>query len=168
MSGGPIGADSWMDVVAYAVVGIPALIAAVAAYRVAMRNAAAQKTIGDDIAAVREHTVNTHATNLRDDIDALRDAVDALADQVTQVAESRGDLAAAIVAVRGDLTELGAANTARFDSIDARVEHIDKRSARIGDEVRDEQHARIQLRKTVEAAVERAEQVIAEHHPGAK
>ena len=70
--------DSWIDIVAYLIVGIPAIIAAVgvmSARRTQQDNhedheesvAAAAKTAS----AVLEEVRNDHSTNLRDDIDAL-------------------------------------------------------------------------------------------------
>ena len=68
---GPIGADSWMDVAAYAVVGIPALVASLGALRVVKKASAKQEAIGQDVSVVREHVANTHESNLRADVDTL-------------------------------------------------------------------------------------------------
>ena len=63
--------DSWIDIVAYLIVGIPAIIAAVGVLtaRKAMTKSHDSQTETAD--AVLEEVRNDHRTNLRDDIDSL-------------------------------------------------------------------------------------------------
>ena len=67
--------DSWMDVVAYLVIGIPATVAAIATFRGQQQ----QKKIHAEQQDVAEKTLyevrNDHRTNLRDDIDHLAIAI---------------------------------------------------------------------------------------------
>lgn len=60
--------DSWMDLAAYLIIGLPALVAAVATFVV-------QKRQRDTSEKTLYEVKNEHATNLRDDIDDLADAV---------------------------------------------------------------------------------------------
>lgn len=63
--------DDWFDLIAYLIVGIPAIIAAVGAIaaRKALEKSHNSQTATAD--AVLDQVKNDHATNLRDDIDAL-------------------------------------------------------------------------------------------------
>lgn len=76
---GPINADSWMDVAAYAVVGVPALIASLGALHVAKKNAVAQQAVAADVTEVKDQVANTHTTNLRADLDSKADKEDVAA-----------------------------------------------------------------------------------------
>lgn len=144
-------ADSGWDILARLIDNASGIIAAIAAgiAMVAVRRAGrhhddtAEKLdqVSQDTEQIRESTVNSHTRPARYDID----------DIARNLTEFRGDLSAAIVAVRGDLTEL----TSNVEALHDKVDQIDQRSARIGDEVRDEQHARIALGKKVDAAIER-------------
>lgn len=67
--------DSWLDIVAYLIVGIPAIIAAVG---VVMARQAQKENYEDQTRtadAVLNEVKNDHATNLRDDIDGLAKAI---------------------------------------------------------------------------------------------
>lgn len=66
---------SWMDLIAYLIVGVPATIAALATWRsqkgsikIWARHESSQKEVLNEVK-------NDHATNLRDDIDGLADAI---------------------------------------------------------------------------------------------
>ncbi|MET9329460.1 DUF2746 domain-containing protein [Tsukamurella sp. NPDC003166] len=85
---GPINADSWMDVAAYAIVGVPALVASLGALRVAKKNAVAQRAVAADVTEVKDHVANTHSTNLRADLDGKADK-----DDVAEVSAKVDDLA---------------------------------------------------------------------------
>lgn len=71
----PFNVDNWMDVVAYLVIGLPAMVAAIATWhnqnkykdRFSRHEASQQQVL--------EEVKNSHATNLRDDIDALGVAI---------------------------------------------------------------------------------------------
>ena len=92
--------DSWMDVVAYLIVGVPAIIAAVSALRTnqavdlarkthEVANAAQTKTVD----AVLDEVKNDHKTNLRDDLDQIRDMIhNGLSDIQQDIREIRSDI----------------------------------------------------------------------------
>lgn len=67
--------DSWLDVIAYAVFGAPALIAAIATLRHAKRD----RPLRDKVNEIHDQTVNDHGgdtdKNLRVQIDRLETAV---------------------------------------------------------------------------------------------
>ena len=100
---GPINADSWMDVVAYLVVGLPGLLAALAAFRVVKKSAAAQQVIGEDVTVVREHVANTHESNLRSDVDQLLVGMVEVKRAVGRIGDEVRDERAATSADRRDM-----------------------------------------------------------------
>lgn len=63
--------DSWMDLVAYLIVGLPAIIAAIAAIKAHGKASDHKDTSEQTLDQVK----NDHSTNLRDDIDEIRDLV---------------------------------------------------------------------------------------------
>jgi len=67
--------DNWMDVVAYLVIGLPALIAAVATWHGQNKYKARFTRHEESQNQLLEEVKNSHATNLRDDIDALGVAI---------------------------------------------------------------------------------------------
>lgn len=67
--------DNWMDVVAYLVIGLPALIAALATWRGQVKYRIRFSRHEASQQAVLEEVKNSHATNLRDDIDNLGVAI---------------------------------------------------------------------------------------------
>ena len=67
--------DGWMDVVAYVVIGAPALVAAVGVF-VGQRKSQIERTVIKDSAEqILFEVRNEHRTNLRDDIDAVSDSI---------------------------------------------------------------------------------------------
>lgn len=89
----PFNPDNWLDVIAYMVIGLPALIAALATwyqqseYRQRFsKHEASQQLVLDEVK-------NSHKTNLRDDIDALGVAIDkGFAEVHTQINGLRAEL----------------------------------------------------------------------------
>lgn len=71
----PFNVDNWMDVIAYLVIGLPALVAAVATWRSQERYRARFTIHEASQQAVLDEVKNSHKTNLRDDIDALGAAI---------------------------------------------------------------------------------------------
>ena len=67
--------DSWMDIVAYLAVGLPALVAAVGAWRGLKGSDKAHKVLVKASKDVLYEVKNDHPTNLRDDIDGLSKAI---------------------------------------------------------------------------------------------
>lgn len=67
--------DSWLDVAAYLVIGLPALVASAAAWKGQRRSELWQKISHETQSQVLVEVKNEHATNLRDDIDGLGDAI---------------------------------------------------------------------------------------------
>lgn len=103
---GPVAADSWMDVAAYAVVGVPALVASLGALRVAKKNAVAQQGVAADVTEVKHHVVNDHGDRvMREDLDtkADKDDVARLASQITDLSDAFESYAKEDRAARRDL-----------------------------------------------------------------
>lgn len=67
--------DHWMDVLAYLFVGLPALVAALAAWRSSKGNKKINDRLETTSKVVLNEVKNDHATNLRDDIDGLGIAI---------------------------------------------------------------------------------------------
>lgn len=65
--------DSWMDVVAYAVISLPATIGAVAGWRWHKKATSRHEEQRSVSSQTLEQVSNSHPTNLRDDIDEIRD-----------------------------------------------------------------------------------------------
>lgn len=63
--------DSWIDIVAYLIVGIPATVAAVGVFLSARAQRESHESQTETADAVLEEVKNDHKTNLRDDIDSL-------------------------------------------------------------------------------------------------
>lgn len=72
---GPFNPDSWMDILAYCILALPATIAAVAT----VRGQRKQRSMHRENRRIGQQTLdqvaNTHESNLRDDIDALTDSI---------------------------------------------------------------------------------------------
>lgn len=117
----PFNPDSWLDLLAYVIIGIPATIAAVATIRGQHKGKERWKRDREDVVEIRdnareihEQTVNDHAakSNMRDDIDEIRELVKDMSDR--QIAYGRD-----IRGIRADVGELRGADR------DARTEHDD-------------------------------------------
>ena len=67
--------DGWMDVVAYLVIGAPALVAAVGVFRGQRKSQIERTVIKENAEQILFEVRNDHRTNLRDDIDSLTSAV---------------------------------------------------------------------------------------------
>lgn len=72
----PFNVDNWMDVIAYLVIGLPALVAAVATWRNQEKYRERFSKHEASQQAVLLEVKNSHETNLRDDIDALALSID--------------------------------------------------------------------------------------------
>ena len=64
--------DDWKDVVAYVIVGLPAILAAVAAFFHQKKEMGKQRVIAEK---TLYEVKNEHRSNLRDDIDDLSDQI---------------------------------------------------------------------------------------------
>ena len=67
--------DHWMDILAYLFVGVPAFVAALAAWRSSRGNKKSHDFLEKSSKEVLNEIKNDHATNLRDDIDGLAVAI---------------------------------------------------------------------------------------------
>ncbi|AUN41845.1 hypothetical protein ASU32_19060 [Tsukamurella tyrosinosolvens] len=76
-------------------------------------------------------------------------------------------VAAAVVAVQGAVSALGAQTVVRFDKIEHQLQHVDDRSARIGDEVREEVLTRRTQDRELADRVARQERLAARISSGA-
>lgn len=76
MTNTPFDVDNWMDVIAYLVIGLPALVAAVATWHNQSKYRERFNKHEASQQAVLDEVKNSHETNLRDDIDALADSID--------------------------------------------------------------------------------------------
>ena len=67
--------DNWLDLVAYAIVGIPATIAAIAAVRGSKKATEHNEEQRDINTRTLDQVQNNHTTNLRDDIDHFHSSI---------------------------------------------------------------------------------------------
>jgi hypothetical protein len=67
--------DNWYDLLAYLIVGLPACVAAIGAWRGLKGNTKSHKFLEKTSKEVLNEVKNDHATNLRDDIDGLAVAI---------------------------------------------------------------------------------------------
>lgn len=136
-------ADTWLDLGARLVDAMPGILTAVAgaitAIVIAVRGARRHAEAADDIAAVRDSTVNGHPRPMRYDLD----------DVLVEVRAARAEVAE----VKSQVTKL--------DERSARIgnEVRRDRQARRAEDTR--------IRADLAKAIERSERVVAKYHPEA-
>ena len=140
-----VNADNALDLWAYLIVGLPGTIGAVIAGVIGWKSRASHLALAATTDEIREQVVNHHPdSNLRDDLDEHHKLLLSLLARM----DAHGD------------------DTRKLRKLLAR---IDERTSRIGDEVRTDRELRrkadSEIRRDLTAAVERAESVIAKHHP---
>lgn len=111
-----IAADSGLDLVAYAIAGLPATVGAIAALFIAVRSLKHNSEIRDQVS-------NDHPTNLRDDLDRTDDKVDQVD---TKVDLLTGTVASLVHALDAFMAE-SRATAARQDRIAAKHHPEDMR-----------------------------------------
>lgn len=67
--------DNWIDLVAYLIVGVPAIVAAVGVVLARQSQKTNHQDQAESVASVLFEVRNDHPTNLRDDIDGLGHAI---------------------------------------------------------------------------------------------
>lgn len=111
--------DDTVGLLGLLIIGLPATLAAIGTIVIGVLTVRGQRAgrararkIDAKTEAIHEQTVNTHDTNMRDDLDEIRDMVKAISDrQVDQTRDIRG--------IRADVGELrGADRTARAEHDD--------------------------------------------------
>lgn len=73
MTAGPDEVTSWMELLVWlSIIGVPSITTIVGLVIQSRRSAEKHSKLADDVQVVRDQVVNSHTTNLRDDIDAIK------------------------------------------------------------------------------------------------
>ncbi|QXN74247.1 membrane protein [Gordonia phage ObLaDi] len=117
----PADVDSFWDLGAYLIVGLPGVIGAVLAGYAAMRNGKATKELQATTSEVRDQVANSHTINLRDDLDGKHLDTAAAFDRIERRLE--------IVGEQVNLTREEAIETRRdVRSVEIRVGRLEGRT----------------------------------------
>lgn len=136
----PGGLPPWAYIIAVAIIALGPTVLAWMNHRQGRR-------IRDQGERIRHQVENDHDSNMRDEQDerhaAIMDRLDELTKNDDQTAEC-------------------------IRNIDRSLNSLDRRTGRIGDEVRADRRDFDELRREAYAAMRRAESIIAKHHPDEK
>lgn len=112
--------------------------------------------VADTVHKIDEQVSNSHSTNLREELDDRHDEV------VGRLGQLQIDMTQALSKMQLEttraLSDLKIETARELSGMRSTLGQVDERTVRIGDEVRAD-------RKTMYAAIKKADRVIAKHHP---
>lgn len=139
MTAGPATIDDWREFVIWAVLAgvmVINVLIGLRAHRTTVANGQHAANAAEDARAIRAQVENSHASNLRDDLDLIAAAQDR--------------------------------HSRSIQDLHVKVDRVDDKASRIGDEVRTEKNLRREADARTNAKVDTTIELVAKHHPGSE